>query len=148
MVRYRKRKALKNICLFICLLWPRKLFVSIYFRLGSFHDHLSYLSLANTLWGRFCSFVFVILRIHYYYYSVRSDLIKRCCKKVRWKKKSNTKIAVIFLTTYLQNKAEKKPHCFFYYVKPHRPLYVFVFQHVIVPTTVQLNRLIYIFSWH
>lgn len=114
MVRYRKRKALKNICLFICLLWPRKLFVSIYFRLGSFHDHLSYLSLANTLWGRFCSFVFVILRIHYYYYSVRSDLIKRCCKKVRWKKKSNTKIAVIFLTTYLQNKkAEKKPHCFF-----------------------------------
>ena len=148
MVRYRKRKALKNICLFICLLWPRKLFVSIYFRLGSFHDHLSYLSLANTLWGRFCSFVFVILRIHYYYYSVRSDLIKRCCKKVRWKKKSNTKIAVIFLTTYLQNKAEKKTTLFFYYVKPHRPLYVFVFQHVIVPTTVQLNRLIYIFSWH
>merc|ERR1711971_917259 len=58
------------------------LFVSIYFKLGSFHDHLSYLSLANTR-GRFCSFVFVILRIHYYYYSVRSDLIKRCCKKVR-----------------------------------------------------------------
>jgi len=62
------------------------------------------------------------------------------------KKKSNTKIAVIFLTTYLQNKAEKKNTLFFYYVKPHRPLYVFVFQHVIVPTTVQLNRLIYIFS--
>ena len=84
--------------------YDRKLFVSIYFRLGSFHDHLSYLSLANTR-GRFCSFVFVILRIHYYYYSVRSDLIKRCCKKVRWKK-NQTKIAVIFLL--LQNKAEKK----------------------------------------
>ena len=149
MVRYRKRKALKNICLFICLLWPsRKLFVSIYFRLGSFHDHLSYLSLANTLWGRFCSFVFVILRIHYYYYSVRSDLIKRCCKKVRWKKNQTRKLLLFFLTTYLQNKAEKKTTLFFYYVKPHRPLYVFVFQHVIVPTTVQLNRLIYIFSWH
>lgn len=108
MVRYRKRKALKNICLFICLLWPRKLFVSIYFRLGSFHDHLSYLSLANTR-GRFCSFVFVILRIHYYYYSVRSDLIKRCCKKVRWKKIKRK--LLLFSYYLLQNKAEKK-HCF------------------------------------
>jgi len=134
----------KHLFIYLFIMTARKLFVSIYFRLGSFHDHLSYLSLANTR-GRFCSFVFVILRIHYYYYSVRSDLIKRCCKKVRWKKKSNTKIAVIFLTTY---KAEKKTTLFFYYVKPHRPLYVFVFQHVIVPTTVQLNRLIYIFSWH
>jgi len=63
------------------------------------------------------------------------------------KKKSNTKIAVIFTyTTYYKTKPKKKKQCFFYNVKPHRPLYVFVFQHVIVPTTVQLNRLIYIFS--
>ena len=88
--------------------YDRKLFVSIYFRLGSFHDHLSYLSLANTR-GRFCSFVFVILRIHYYYYSVRSDLIKRCCKKVRWKKIKRK--LLLFSYYLLQNKAEKK-HCF------------------------------------
>lgn len=105
--------------------YDRKLFVSIYFRLGSFHDHLSYLSLANTR-GRFCSFVFVILRIHYYYYSVRSDLIKRCCKKVRWKKIKRK--LLLFSYYLLQNKAEKKP--LFFNVKPHRPLYVFVFQHV------------------
>ena len=41
-------------------------------------------------------------------------------------KKNQTKIAVIFLL--LQNKAEKKT--LFFNVKPHRPLYVFVFQHV------------------
>lgn len=118
MVRYRKRKALKNICLFICLLWPsRKLFVSIYFRLGSFHDHLSYLSLANTR-GRFCSFVFVILRIHYYYYSVRSDLIKRCCKKVRWKKNQTRKLLLFFLLLTYKTKPKKKTHCFFIMSNP------------------------------
>lgn len=105
----------------------RKLFVSIYFRLGSFHDHefTSYLSLANTR-GRFCSFVFVILRIHYYYYSVRSDLIKRCCKKVRWKKKSNKNCC--YFSYYYKTKPKKT--IVFINVKPHRPLYVFVFQHV------------------
>jgi len=94
----------KHLFIYLFIMTARKLFVSIYFRLGSFHDHLSYLSLANTR-GRFCSFVFVILRIHYYYYSVRSDLIKRCCKKVRWKKNQNE--ICCYFSYYLQNKAEK-----------------------------------------
>lgn len=42
-------------------------------------------------------------------------------------KKNQTKIAVIFLTTY-KTKPKKTP--LFFNVKPHRPLYVFVFQHV------------------
>ena len=103
----------KHLFIYLFIMRPRKLFVSIYFRLGSFHDHLSYLSLANTR-GRFCSFVFVILRIHYYYYSVRSDLIKRCCKKVRWKKNQTRKLLLFFLLlTIYKTKPKKKTHCFF-----------------------------------
>lgn len=40
-------------------------------------------------------------------------------------KKNQTKIAVIFLTTTKQSRKK-----LFFNVKPHRPLYVFVFQHV------------------
>jgi len=106
----------KHLFIYLFIMTARKLFVSIYFRLGSFHDHLSYLSLANTR-GRFCSFVFVILRIHYYYYSVRSDLIKRCCKKVRWKKNQN-EICCYFSYYLLTKQSRKKPHCFFIMSNP------------------------------